>query len=54
MNGTSDDLLKNTLTNKELINQFKTIELMDNHDKDVIKTLFDAFITKTKIKKMML
>ena len=54
MNGTSDDLVKNTLTDKELINQFKAIELMDTHDNDVIKTLIDAFITKAKIKKMML
>ena len=54
MSGTSDDLVKNTLTDKELINQFKAIELMDTHDKDVIKTLIDAFITKGKIKKMML
>ncbi len=54
MNGTSDDLANNTLTDKELLNQFKTIEQMIEHDKDVVKTLIDAFITKAKIKKLVL
>jgi len=50
----SDDLANNTLTDKELLNQFKTIEQMTEHDKDVVKTLIDAFITKAKIKKLAL
>lgn len=54
MNGTSDDLANNTLTDKELLNQFKTIEQMTEHDKDVVKTLIDAFITKAKIKQLVL
>ncbi|HNW91260.1 MAG TPA: helix-turn-helix transcriptional regulator [Bacteroidales bacterium] len=48
MNGNSDDLVKNTLTDKELLNQFKTIEQMTEHDKDVVKTLIDAFIKRNK------
>ena len=54
MNGTSDDMANHALTDKELINQFKAIEQMNAHDKDVIKTLVDAFITKAKIKKLVL
>ena len=46
----ADDLTNNTLTYKELLNQFKTIEQMTKQDKDVVKTLIDAFITKAKIK----
>ena len=48
MNGNSDDLVKNTLADKELLNQFKTIEQMTEHDKDVVKTLIDAFIKRNK------
>jgi len=40
----TDDLTNNTLTYNELLNQFKTIEQMTEHDKDVVKTLIDAFI----------
>lgn len=45
-NGTSDDLAESSLTDKELLNQFKAIEKMPERDKDVVKTLIDAFITK--------
>ncbi len=54
MNGTTDELAMNTLTDKELLNQFKAIEQMNSHDKEVVKTLIDAFITKAKIKKLIL
>ena len=54
MNGTSDDLAESTLTDKDLLNQFKSIEKMNDKDKSVIKTLIDAFITKGKIKQLAL
>lgn len=54
MNGTSDDLANNTLTDKELLNQFKTIEKLSEQDKNVVKILLDAFITKGKIKQLAL
>ena len=50
----ADDLTNNTLTYKELLNQFKTIEQMTKQDKDVVKTIIDAFITKAKIKQLVL
>lgn len=49
MNGNLDNLAKNSLTDKELLNPFKAIESMEEEDKSVIKTLIDAFITKKKI-----
>lgn len=52
MNGTSDELATNSLTDKELLNQFKAIENMKEEDKSVIKTLIDAFITKKKIQQL--
>jgi hypothetical protein len=54
MNGTSDDLAESTLTDKDLLNQFKAIEKMNDNDKNVIKTLIDAFITKAKLKQLVL
>ena len=40
------------LTDKELLQQFKEVELLNSKDKNVIKTLIDAFLTKRKIQKL--
>lgn len=53
-NGTSDDLADSSLTDKELLNQFKTIERLSETDKNVVKVLLDAFITKNKLKQLVL
>jgi transcriptional regulator with XRE-family HTH domain len=52
MNGSSDDLAESTLTDKELLNQFKIIEKMPEEKKSVVKVFLDAFITKDKIKQL--
>jgi transcriptional regulator with XRE-family HTH domain len=52
MSGSSDDLADSSLTDKELLNQFKAIEKMQDNDKSVVKTLIDAFITKKKIQQL--
>lgn len=54
MNGTTEEMAESILTDKELINQFKAIEKMNENDKNVVKTLIDAFITKSKIKLLAL
>ena len=54
MNGTSDDLANNSLTDKELLNQFKVIEKLPEKDRNVVKIFLDAFITKGKIKQLAL
>ena len=54
MNGTSEDLADSTLTDKELLNQFKMIEKMKEEKKSVVKIFLDAFITKDKIKQLAL
>ncbi|WP_157492648.1 hypothetical protein [Flavobacterium sp. TAB 87] len=46
------DLADSSLTDKELLNQFKAIEKMQENDKSVIKILIDAFITKKKIQQL--
>jgi hypothetical protein len=47
-------LAETSLTDKELLNQFKAIEKMPEQDKNVVKTLIDAFITKGKLKQLVL
>jgi transcriptional regulator with XRE-family HTH domain len=37
MNGTSDNMADNSLTDKELLNQFKAIEKMPDSDRNVVK-----------------
>jgi len=50
--GTSDEKAKTKLSDPELINQFRAIEEMDEEDRNVIKKLIDAFITKKSIQKL--
>ena len=40
------------IRDKELINQFKAIEAMEEDDRNVVKKLIDAFITKKQIQKL--
>ncbi len=51
--GDADQKAKTKLSDPELINQFKAIEQMDEEDKNVVKKLIDAFITKKKIQAIM-
>lgn len=43
---------KTRLADPELINQFKAIEQMEEDDRNVVKKLIDAFITKKQIQKL--
>jgi hypothetical protein len=57
--GTSVDFLVNGNTTEkaqdaELLKQFKAVEKMDENDQNTIKSLIDAFITKGKLKQMVL
>lgn len=40
------------LNDKELLLLFKEVELMDNEDKNTIKQLIDAFVTKRKLRSL--
>lgn len=53
-NGSTDELAENTLRDIELLNQFRAIEKMPDNDKNIIKTLIDAFITKRKVQQLAL
>lgn len=56
LNSTTDFLMNGgnaeQLNDKELLQQFKEIENLPANDKNVIKTLIDAFITKKKVQKL--
>ena len=52
MDGSTNELAENTLNDKDLLNQFKAIEKMNDNDKVIVKTLIDAFITKRQIQQL--
>ena len=52
MNGSSDEKATNQLSDKELLEQFKAVEKLNNEDKYLIKTFIDAFLTKRQIQKL--
>ena len=51
--GSSEEKAQSMLSDPELINQFKAIEGMDEDDRNVIKKLIDAFITKKQVQKLV-
>jgi len=52
MNGSKNDKAVATLNDNELLQQFKEVDLMNKEDKETVKKLIDAFITKEKIRKL--
>lgn len=55
--GTTADFLMSggnaeQLSDKELLQQFKEVELLPSDDKHLIKTFIDAFLTKRKVQKL--
>ena len=52
MKGTEDDAVAAQLTDKELLKQFKQVELMNPDDKNLIKTFIDAFLTKRQVQQL--
>lgn len=53
LNGSKNQLAENTLTDKELLNQFKKIEEFSDESKTVVKELIDAFILKQSLRKQL-
>jgi hypothetical protein len=52
MNGGDDEVVSAQLTDKELLNQFKEVEKLNQEDKHLVKTFIDAFLTKRHIQKL--
>lgn len=53
MNGSKEEQATNKLSDKELINQFKAVEQMNEEDQYIIKQLIDAFIKKRHIQRLV-
>ena len=52
LNGSKENLAENTLSDKELLSQFKAVEQMSDDEKSVVKKVIDALITKSKLKQL--
>lgn len=52
MNGSENEIASAQLTDKELLNQFKEVEKLNQEDKHLIKTFIDAFLTKRQIQRL--
>ena len=52
LEGTPEDAAKIRLNDRELLQQFQEVEQLPDEDKDVIKRLIDAFLTKKKLQKL--
>ena len=54
INGNTSEKAQATLKDTDLLQQFKAVDLIPDEDKQVIKKLIDAFITKGKLKQLAL
>jgi transcriptional regulator with XRE-family HTH domain len=54
INGGKDEKAIATLSDNELLQQFKEVDKMSSDDKLIIKKLIDAFVIKNKIKVLAL
>lgn len=52
MNGNSEDIVSAKVTDRDLVELFQAVELLDNKDKEMIKTFLDAIITKRKVQSL--
>jgi transcriptional regulator with XRE-family HTH domain len=50
--GDNDEAVTAQLTDRELLKQFKEVELLNAEDKHLVKTFIDAFITKRHIQEL--
>jgi transcriptional regulator with XRE-family HTH domain len=53
LNGNKENLSENTLSDKELLSQFRAVEQMPEDEKSVVKKVIDALITKSKLKQLV-
>ena len=53
MNGSTDDVANATLSDKELLMQFKRVVLLPNDKKRLVKEFLDAFLLKDNIQQQM-
>jgi len=52
MMGSQNEMVSAQLADKGLLKQFREVELLSPEDKHLVKTFFDAFITKRHIQQL--
>lgn len=52
MNGDQSEAISAQFTDKDLLKQFKAVQLLSPEDKNVVKTLIDALITKRQLQSL--
>ena len=50
--GTAEENAKSFIHDRDLLKQFKEIEMLDTKDKEVVKIFLDAFLTKKHIQEL--
>ena len=50
LEGAADDAARAKVADRELLRQFQEVELLSDADKNVVKTLIDAFLTKQQLR----
>jgi transcriptional regulator with XRE-family HTH domain len=53
LEGSTEDAAKAKFKDRELLQQFQEVERLPEEDKNVIKTLLDAFLTKKHLKALV-
>ncbi len=53
LEGCTKDAARADFKDRELLRQFQEVELLPDEDKDVIKKLIDAFLTKKKLQRLV-
>ncbi len=53
MNGTIEDKAHNSISDQELLSQFKKVENMPEKSKRLVKEILDAFILKTDLQQKL-
>lgn len=53
VNGATEDKAKAQLKDAELLQQFKEVELLNDKDKSVIKTLIEAFLMRKQLQQIV-
>jgi len=53
LEGSTEEAAKASFEDRELLRLFHEVQRLDDHDKDVIKTLLDAFVAKRQIQALV-
>ncbi len=53
VNGATEDKAKAQLKDTELLQQFKEVELLSDKDKNVVKTLIEAFLMRKQLQQIV-